>query len=201
MPTAGFSYPGEQVAINDEQKLIIEETAAMQKINGQRQSSKLNESQETDVNAHFKSHVSDRKTKSERHSPYSYNVNNYSNNRAGGCSQLSKKCSSPSSISSPIVQNGVAGSKNKISSYSNYETSSGSTIRNNKDDRQLYIPSSISPSSSSTSSKHSEYSSGQLTPPEGRSDEGYHSGSHDDFQKSGDSSDSECENYYVLDFR
>lgn len=49
-----------------------------------------------------------------------------------------------------------------------------------------------------------EAANGQLTPTEGsvRSDEGYHSnGYHDDFNLPEDSSDSENDNNYVLDFR
>lgn len=67
---------------------------------------------------------------------------------------------------------------------------------------QAHLPLIVSPASK----EHYEQRSSQLTPTDGsvRSDEGYHSnGYHDDavFTPPEDSSDSDSENNYVLDFR
>jgi hypothetical protein len=71
-----------------------------------------------------------------------------------------------------------------------------------KTSHQAHSPLSVSPASK----EHYEQRSSQLTPTDGsvRSDEGYHSnGYHDDavFTPPEDSSDSDSENNYVLDFR
>jgi len=71
-----------------------------------------------------------------------------------------------------------------------------------KPPHQAHSPLSVSPASK----EHYEQRSSQLTPTDGsvRSDEGYHSnGYHDDavFTPPEDSSDSDSENNYVLDFR
>lgn len=61
-----------------------------------------------------------------------------------------------------------------------------------------------SPSRSPSKDGHYEPRTTQLTPTDGsvRSDEGYHSnGYHDEFTPPEDSSDSDSDNNYVLDFR
>ena len=159
-----FFTLGEQVAQNEEQKQLIEETAAKQHSNAQR-------SYSPDTSQSKDSRCENPVLPVHKHADHRHSPPSHQNSHQSWSSGFHQ-------------QNGIK-SKSDVNSIDQNHRRGLSEVENKP----------IHNSGTETSS------AGQLTPPEARSDEGYYSGSHDDMHKSGDSSDSECENYYVLDFR